>query len=1016
MKTVMNRAPNAYKPFILMAGCLLVALLAGFGFTANAVGATLRVPLDYSAIQKAVDAAKKGDKIQVSAGTYRENIIMKAGVTLEGGWNKDFSRRDASAYATIIDGSRKSGSVVCGANKATLDGFTIINATPVDPDSLTSGGIECLSTSPTIINNIIKANAPSGIYCNSSSAIIANNIISNNEEAGIYLEAGCSVKIRGNTIRENKKAGIDTEGTLSSRIDVRNNVIHNNGEGGMNVKAATGTICNNIIYENKFAGIVCAKTPIDIINNTIVANLQAGVALEDPSAIPTIKNNILAHNSDSGIKATDKGHFYNLLFSNNMTQGSDPDYLWCVRRQYGGYGDEESCRKFHDIMADPLFVDAANHDYHLQPASPAIDAGDPDSVYHDVHFPPSLGSSVNDMGAYGGPFSVKEERKSNDPPRASAGPSQEAYIGDKVTLDGSGSIDPNGDSISCLWRFVSRPEGSKAGLSDPKAVSPTFEADLCGDYVVQLVVKDRWGKASDPDTVKITALSNHPPVASAGEIIFDVSIGDTITLYGSGSNDPDGDLLEYRWELVFKPSASRTRLSDPGAVNPLLLIDAFGCYEVRLVVNDGKTDSIKDTVYVNTRHSKADRKRNVPGEYPTIQTAVDAASPGDDIVVRKGVYEENIVLDTPVNLIGIGWPVIDGGSKDGDINTIMIPYLGDKAGRVEGFIVTGGGKGPMGHGINVWDSAPVIRNNKICGNHHNGLGIHGRDVLTAKTRIHNNDIYENTIGIGNGRGSEARIYENRIYNNRMVGVGSRGLAAPRIERNHIHGNYIGIGAREVASPHIEGNHIHDNVCGVVISPVSTVRGFAGDAITIKNNLVFDNYQCGVSITSFNLSKVIISNNTIDSNNHRHAKEDRGGGLIFGYPFPASFTAVVENNIVTNNKLNGIENNVGTELFPMPGVTLITKNNNVWNNEEDYAGCSPGHKDFSKDPLFVPVAQERKGNFCLSQRASGQDSESPCVDAGSSTAANLGLQRSTTRTDNAGDTGMVDIGYHYVISE
>jgi hypothetical protein len=125
---------------------------------------------------------------------------------------------------------------------------------------------------------------------------------------------------------------------------------------------------------------------------------------------------------------------------------------------------------------------------------------------------------------------------------------------------------------------------------------------------------------------------------------------------------------------------------------------------------------------------------------------------------------------------------------------------------------------------------------------------------------------------------------------------------------------------------------------------------------------------------------------------------------------------VENNIVTNNKLNGIENNVGTELFPAPGATLITKNNNVWNNEEDYAGCSSGDKDFSKDPMFVPVAQERKGNFCLSQRASGQDSESPCVDAGSSAAANLGLQRSTTRTDNAGDTGMVDIGYHYVISE
>ena len=1011
-----NRALKSYPPSIPVTYFFLAVLFAGLGFARESWGADLRVPTDYSAIQNAVNAAGKGDKVRVSAGTYHEHIVMKAGVTIQGGWNGNFSRRDTSVYETVIDGSRKSGSVVRGADDAVLDGFTILNATTVDPDSTTGGGIECVSTSPTIINNIIRSNAPMGIYCSRSSAIITNNVISNNEKTGIYLETGCFLKITGNTIRENKLAGIDAEGTPSSRIDVKNNVIHNNGEGGMDVKAATGTICNNIIYENKFAGILCAKTPINIINNTITANLQAGVAIEDPSSIPIIKNNIIAYNSDAGIKATDKGHSYNLLFSNNMTQGSDPNYLWCLRQQYGGYGDEESCRKFHDIMADPLFVDPANHDYHLRPASPAIDAGHPDSMYHDVHFPPSLGSSVNDVGVYGGPFSVKEDRKSNDPPRASAGPSQEAYAGDRVTLDGSGSIDPNGDLISCLWGFVSKPESSRAKLSDPRGFNPTFKADLCGDYVVQLVVKDRWGKPSDPDTVKITALSNHPPKAGAGDIIFDVSIGDTVTLYGSGSSDPDGDSLKYSWEIVFKPSASRTRLSDPNAVNPTLLVDAFGCYEVRLIVNDGKTDSIKDTVYVNTRHGMADRKRNVPGEYPTIQTAVDAAGPGDDIIVQKGVYKENIFIDKPVNLTGIGWPVIDGGNKDGDINTIMVPYLGDKAGKIEGFIVTGGGRGPMGHGINIWDSAPVICNNKIRGNHHNGLGIHGIDILTAKTRIHNNEIYDNAIGIGNGRCSEAHIYENRIYNNRMVGVGSRGLAAPRIERNHIYENHIGIGTREVASPRIEGNHIHDNVIGIVISPVSTVRGFTGDAITIKNNLVFDNYQCGVSITSFNLSKVIISNNTIDSNNHRHAKEFRGGGLVFGYPFPASFTAVVENNIVTNNRLNGIANYVGTELFPAPGATLINKNNNVWNNEKDYNGCSRGDKDFSKDPLFVRAASEKQGNYRLSQLTSGQDLDSPCVDAGTTTAAQLGLQKSATRTDEASDTGMVDIGYHYVISK
>jgi hypothetical protein len=168
----------------------------------------------------------------------------------------------------------------------------------------------------------------------------------------------------------------------------------------------------------------------------------------------------------------------------------------------------------------------------------------------------------------------------------------------------------------------------------------------------------------------------------------------------------------------------------------------------------------------------------------------------------------------------------------------------------------------------------------------------------------------------------------------------------------------------------------------------------------------------VSITSFNLSKVIISNNTIDSNNHKYMERDRSGGLVFGYPYPGNFTAVVENNIVTNNKVSGIVNYVGTELFPGPGANMLKEYNNVWNNEDDYRGSPSGAKDFSKDPLFVSLPSEKNGNHYLSQQASGQVSNSPCVDAGSDTAAKLGLGDKTTRIDKVGDAGKVDLGYHY----
>ena len=64
-----------------------------------------------------------------------------------------------------------------------------------------------------------------------------------------------------------------------------------------------------------------------------------------------------------------------------------------------------------------------------------------------------------------------------------------------------------------------------------------------------------------------------------------------------------------------------------------------------------------------------------------------------------------------------------------------------------------------------------------------------------------------------------------------------------------------------------------------------------------------------------------------------------------------------------------------------------------------------------DPLFVSGPN---GDYYLSQLASGQGADSPCVDAGSGTAASLGLDELTTRTDEKADAGTVDMGYHYPV--
>ena len=93
----------------------------------------------------------------------------------------------------------------------------------------------------------------------------------------------------------------------------------------------------------------------------------------------------------------------------------------------------------------------------------------------------------------------------NTPPVADAGPDQEVEVGEVVTLDGSGSFDVNGNTLTYAWTLTSKPESSTATLTGATTVSPTFTPDLAGTYVVSLVVNDGTVNSA-ADTVTITAV------------------------------------------------------------------------------------------------------------------------------------------------------------------------------------------------------------------------------------------------------------------------------------------------------------------------------------------------------------------------------------------------------------------------------------------------------------------------------------------------------------------------------
>ncbi len=100
----------------------------------------------------------------------------------------------------------------------------------------------------------------------------------------------------------------------------------------------------------------------------------------------------------------------------------------------------------------------------------------------------------------------------------------------------------------------------------------------------------------------LAADSNDAPLANAG-LEQSVYVNDTVTLDGSRSYDPDGDLLNYSWIFTSMPEGSMAILFDPDAVNPTFTVDMFGTYEVSLTVNDGTVYSTPLSVTITTLDS-----------------------------------------------------------------------------------------------------------------------------------------------------------------------------------------------------------------------------------------------------------------------------------------------------------------------------------------------------------------------------------------------------------------------------
>jgi PKD domain/FG-GAP-like repeat len=208
----------------------------------------------------------------------------------------------------------------------------------------------------------------------------------------------------------------------------------------------------------------------------------------------------------------------------------------------------------------------------------------------------------------------------NHAPVADAGVAQTSAKRAVVTLDGSASRDPDGNSLSYAW---SQTAGPTVTLSNPNSAKPTFTAPgISGTLSFSLTVND--GQINSAPSAVSVSITNAAPTASAG-VDITVATNAAVTLDGTASSDPDSDPITYTWaQTAGSPVTLDTSVAGRAT---FVAPSAAGVLKFSLVVNDGEVDSPPATVTVTVAPVST---------VPTASAGADITTPKRSLVVLQG--------------------------------------------------------------------------------------------------------------------------------------------------------------------------------------------------------------------------------------------------------------------------------------------------------------------------------------------------------------------------------------------
>jgi nitrous oxidase accessory protein len=335
-----------------------------------------------------------------------------------------------------------------------------------------------------------------------------------------------------------------------------------------------------------------------------------------------------------------------------------------------------------------------------------------------------------------------------------------------------------------------------------------------------------------------------------------------------------------------------------------------------------------------------------------LQAAIDAAQPGDTIEISPGLYQGNVIIEKPLALVGIDWPIIDGGNQGNVIEINNAPGV-----TLRGLVIRNSGAKleKENAGVAV-DKSPglVAENNRL---ENTLFGIYIKD--SANSRIVHNVVgakdlevpargdgirvwySENTEVIGNqvDRGRDVVLWYNNgaVIRDNVITNGRYGLHFMYcddnlIEHNRIEGNSVGAFLMYSRRLSLRHNIFASN------------RGPSGYGIGLKD---MDGVEASDNLFSGNRVGMYFDNSpwSVDVNQHfsRNAFVHNDIGLLFA-------PSVKRNHFSDNSFIDNLEQVglTGRGTFEQNEFTVAGQGN-FWSDytgydtNQDWAICpmSPG---------------------------------------------------------------------------